>query len=455
MCEGIARAGNGVCLMAATPESIVGKCSKLLRAGKTFLLKNISIDWGIPSDLQGSDHAAPRVVQFTSLDQTMWQTPSHIGALYPGTRLIIFALIKSDRFTPPNEIYLRAQRDGTGDELKFSVPVEIVKFEEENSPSLLVHTLAARRLITELEDESRSQMMPDSERAASIIKLGERYQLASRYTSFVAVEAQETDSSQTPLPPGMVRPRPHGSHSPHQSSRNNKIHWQRKLDSYLQRAFGYVGGFVSAFIDTWVGPPPENLHSHTVPGGDLPSRPGSPVDYDVDEDDGEGDETDSTFTTLSSILGHSDSEWSEAESRAASPIADQNNARSQSPAFARAQTAPAPTQGGDQSVPLPPVDDNVVNLVRLQSFDGSFSPDDSFKGIVGINAMQEGQSLGLDPDLWATILAIAYFQKHLSNQPELRDSLAEKAREFALARLPSGTDFASLVKRAELVLQYS
>lgn len=48
MCEGIARAGNGVCLMAITSESIVAKCSKLVRASRTYILKNITVDWCVP-----------------------------------------------------------------------------------------------------------------------------------------------------------------------------------------------------------------------------------------------------------------------------------------------------------------------------------------------------------------------------------------------------------------------
>ncbi|KAJ3552371.1 hypothetical protein NM688_g4182 [Phlebia brevispora] len=188
MCEGIARAGNGVCLMTTTAEGIIGKCSKLVRAGRTFLLKNVTIDWGIQLDRDASPS-----VRFTAMDQVVRQAPSHIESIYAGVRLIVFAIIKSDKFVAPREISLHAQRDGGGDTLGFKIPVEQVKFSEDNVRNRLVHTLAARRLIMELDDPALRQSLPEKERVQSIVRLGEQYQLASRYTSFIAVDGVETE----------------------------------------------------------------------------------------------------------------------------------------------------------------------------------------------------------------------------------------------------------------------
>lgn len=47
MCEGIARAGNGACMMATEQESsITGKIARLLKAARTPELLNIKVDWG-------------------------------------------------------------------------------------------------------------------------------------------------------------------------------------------------------------------------------------------------------------------------------------------------------------------------------------------------------------------------------------------------------------------------
>lgn len=49
MCEGIARAGNGVCLLASSTETMVGKCARLLRAGRNGILEDVTLDWGFGS----------------------------------------------------------------------------------------------------------------------------------------------------------------------------------------------------------------------------------------------------------------------------------------------------------------------------------------------------------------------------------------------------------------------
>lgn len=45
MCEGIARAGNGVCLFASSIETMIGKCARLLRAGRKGVLEDVTLDW--------------------------------------------------------------------------------------------------------------------------------------------------------------------------------------------------------------------------------------------------------------------------------------------------------------------------------------------------------------------------------------------------------------------------
>ncbi|EKM57240.1 uncharacterized protein PHACADRAFT_254902 [Phanerochaete carnosa HHB-10118-sp] len=172
VCEGIARAGNGVCLMATTSESIVGKCSKLVRASRTYILKNVFVDWGVGTDLNRL-----RAVR---------QAPAPVSAIYPGNRFIVFALVEDEKFTLPREVVIRAQRDGQGEVLQFRIPVQIVEFPPDHPHPQLIPTLAARRIIMDLDDKSRTQCPPDIK--TTVIKLGTEYQLASKFTSFVAVD---------------------------------------------------------------------------------------------------------------------------------------------------------------------------------------------------------------------------------------------------------------------------
>ncbi|KAF7373262.1 hypothetical protein MSAN_00535100 [Mycena sanguinolenta] len=50
MCEGMARVGNGVCMMVGEEEtSFTGKIARMLKAAKTPPISDISVDWGCPA----------------------------------------------------------------------------------------------------------------------------------------------------------------------------------------------------------------------------------------------------------------------------------------------------------------------------------------------------------------------------------------------------------------------
>lgn len=129
MCEGISRAGNGICLMATMAETIISKCSRLVRASRTYVLKNVSVGWGVRTDLAEAYRTGN-----TELAGVR-QAPADISSLYPGNRFIVFALIENEAFTPPKEVVIHAQRDGYGEVLQFSVPVQVVDFPPRAPPS--------------------------------------------------------------------------------------------------------------------------------------------------------------------------------------------------------------------------------------------------------------------------------------------------------------------------------
>ncbi|GJE93149.1 von Willebrand domain-containing protein [Phanerochaete sordida] len=180
MCEGIARAGNGISLFATSAESIIGKCSKLVRASRACILKNVSIDWGVRNDLAEAYRTGN-----TSL-KGVRQAPADVAAIYPGSRFVVFALVEDEDFKPPREVVIRAQRDGQGEVFTFSVPVQVVAAPADARPPL-IPTLAVHRTIMDLEDAARGSHCPQNIKA-TIVRLGREHQLASKYTSFVAVD---------------------------------------------------------------------------------------------------------------------------------------------------------------------------------------------------------------------------------------------------------------------------
>lgn len=76
------------------------------------------------------------------------------------------------------------------------------------------------------------------------------------------------------------------------------------------------------------------------------------------------------------------------------------------------------------------IDSDVLNLIRLQSFDGSFAPTPGLEQIVGLRALAHATICEVERTVWATVLAIAYLRKYLTAQPELLESLVEKALDF-------------------------
>ena len=76
-------------------------------------------------------------------------------------------------------------------------------------------------------------------------------------------------------------------------------------------------------------------------------------------------------------------------------------------------------------------EDRVVQLIRFQSFDGSFPPTTRLLSLLGSNvSFEEARTLRVPKGVWATVLAIAYLKQHMKDQPELLESLVEKATEF-------------------------
>jgi hypothetical protein len=193
--EGIARAGNGKSLFTVENDSMVDKCAALLRA--VFpCVKDVTIDWGTPGSIQSpadapfSVHLSDSVSVHFKPPPSVRQSPNWISDIYPGVRFTVFAL--TTHRTIPKQIILRGKRSDRDEHITFVVQVSSVKIFGEKHLTPL-HTLSARRLIDDLiEDrttlpETINHANAEDVRRAAVVHLGEQYQLASRYTSFVAV----------------------------------------------------------------------------------------------------------------------------------------------------------------------------------------------------------------------------------------------------------------------------
>lgn len=192
--------------------------------------------------------------------------------------------------------------------------------------------------------------------------------------------------------------------------------WKTR-SSLLRTAVNFTMSFGAAFVQTWLAPSTDTKPAARL-SGTSQNEDDSEMDQESTDADGEGEDADNvsdhTFSTLSS-LNSSDSSTSSSEdasvSRPPSP-----NAHARSPFL----TIHLPDDNPDTSevltvcppTPVPaPFDPSVLELIRLQSFDGSFPSGPDFQRIVGAAAVDHGCRRSYDESLWAAALAVAYMQK--------------------------------------------
>ena len=388
MCEGIARAGNGLCLMSTTAESIIGKCSKLVRASRTYILKNISVDWGVHPNVADSGVTEPNVPL---------QAPAAMTAMYPGSRSVVFALFEDEMIEPPKEVVIRAQRDGHGEVLQLSVPVQTIDFAPTNRVRPLIQTLAARKAIMDLEDRARAETTAETTKPL-IVRLSVRYQVMSKHTSFIAVDKQ----TQVTVGEGLVSE--HGDTPEQYPSMKLKRKRGRPPKPSTSPATNSPGN-KSSFVGTLAGTS-NSPTSWSAPQGDGPRkrRPGC-------RRAGAALLPDSSSSTPPEDIGEEDK-----------PLL-----------LIRLQSY-------DGSFPLT---DHLVSLLSSSSSSSSTS-------LTTLPTLPTP----LPSKVWATALAVSWLKTHLAplaDRRELLDSLVEKAIEYIRFEVPD-VDIDVLFARAEEAL---
>ncbi|KAJ7482205.1 von Willebrand factor type A domain-containing protein, partial [Mycena galericulata] len=255
MCEGIARVGNGTCILVSEKElNFTGKIARLLKAARTPVISNISVDWGRPDapaaeapaseeDFEMVDevHGAQKKTTLNIFDETVdpthvdetaapppapvvlpsfpavQQSPFKIRNLFPGTRLNVYAILQGQ--SVPKTVILRGS---TAEGAQIELPVAVTLSHLQNDPGAppAIHALAARKIIQDLEDGQHvlvaSLANPDDADLlartvkASIVRLGKTYSISSAHTSFVAVDELES----APLAPALPEDMPEEAYTP-------------------------------------------------------------------------------------------------------------------------------------------------------------------------------------------------------------------------------------------------
>ncbi|KAJ7028770.1 vault protein inter-alpha-trypsin domain-containing protein [Mycena alexandri] len=210
MCEGIARVGNGTCMLVGEEEtSFTGKIARLLKAARAPMLTNIAVvekeegaEKADVAEIKPPLNVFDETVDPTQLDATeppppapvvlpppptVQQSPFKIRNLFPGTRVNVYAILQG-RSTIPQTVTLRGL---SPDGAQITLPVPVTTSRLPNTPAL--HALAAHKIIQDLEDGQHNEALADPADAdadllartvrASIVRLATTYSLSSTHTS--------------------------------------------------------------------------------------------------------------------------------------------------------------------------------------------------------------------------------------------------------------------------------
>lgn len=520
LCEGIARVGNGAAQFVVDGESLTGKMARLLKASRSPQLLNIrlelpeskevpkgekeKVDDGfelledeekedvkkdeappaaslgslslfdesedpLATDKEPKPFAPPTLVDLPP-PPPVQQAPHTIQNLFPGTRFHGY-LILTPADLLPKSIFLRAML-ASGQKLELEIPVTTSALAT-NSP---IHTLAARKLIQDLEDGRHGLKDEGGEDQlarvvkASIVRLGKIYSLASKHTSFVAVDESEVDAKRKqtarkiapPPPPPMATPffapaRGFGA-PPGGAPKMRMMSAAAPMIGGGSRGGGMFGGvgrmFGSSAPDTGIramsttggpspaprgGAPQMTMFGSAAPYSAIPPPPPAPAADAIPP------------SALASIARGYEMPGATSSYGAPPPNA--------SPSVHFRQTLSDDADNSNLST-----SDRIDRLARLQGFDGSFDP-----SAVPLCTLSEPLALGTilnhlaririaplarfsaldDPTrdkVLATAVVLAFWKKSLEKQREEWEGMADKGQEFGAEKI-GADEFEQLMGR--------
>ncbi|GAA5929867.1 hypothetical protein JCM10213_002807 [Rhodosporidiobolus nylandii] len=490
MCEGIARHGNGLAQFCVDGESFTGKTTRLLKAARTPPILNARLDFGVKeqeevedfevveAEAEGEGNSEQKVkaekvgegvASLSLFDETVdplaegptaplpplepvqlpppsavQQAPYVLRSVYPGTRLHTYAILSPSSLLPPT-VFLCGELV-SGQKLELAIPVVSSRLRPSASSPFVpppIHTLAARKLIQELEDGSRdlSASIPDGDlRArtvkAQVVRLGKTYSLASSHTSFVAVDESEVDKPRRRIPAAPPAPTPQPVFRSGGGTRRMRT-WAASSNTesstlaptatlYAAPApAGLYSGNAACKASAGVAAPPVPSSGGLL--GDSPivdgAVPGSSNGGGGSFGSGAVEESVVSLAAFAPPPPH------KARSTAAAPMTSSQSAA----------VPPHPTPPSIDPAALVP-SDRLDAIARLQSFDGSFSPSVLLFCGVALPACEliaklpvELQSAEKVEEVVATLVVLAYWQREMKQLEDEWCGMAEKARAFVAA----------------------
>ena len=344
------------------------------------------------------------------------QTPQNIPPLYPFSRTSVYVLISPEVAQGTiQSILLKGSSAERPFELK--IPVEVLSKSGET-----IHQLAAKKAVVELEEgrgwlvhakDEKGVLIKESHSASfqsmvecEAVRLGIQYQIAGKFTSFVATETDpENPQNTVSRKAGIIEETdisPHASYAP-----------QTLLP--LPRR-GVTSGAQSSALQSTVqaygrsSHPKSPLLSH-VPGGAPPVR-GRASDEGASNVMSKTPERGELFSFGSTMShGHQSSPMAARKLKVSSLSVGQAHR----------------TRLGDEAITKAEETDPLRNLIALQTFDGYWNLDTPLLEIVGVSVQHKAPQ-GVDSRVWAAVLAITFLEKKMASDKESWEMVVEKAR---------------------------
>ncbi|KAF8550227.1 VIT-domain-containing protein [Imleria badia] len=471
VCSRLARQGNGEYLFALSAEDISGKCARLLNTGRSKNIERIEIHWGYDASSPRAGFSSPTKLNLPAgipalaPPPPVQQAPHSLTNIFSGIRFTVFA-ITSFR-TVPTSVTLKTKLEGVSEPQESTVQVMKVKpFRDTNEQSIvpIVHSLAARQLIMELDEGFGPLPAPapgdallvseDDLRRAGIVRLGLTYQLVSKHTSFVAI--QKGDERRRNMGRGsgsMAWARSRIRKPNPDTQQDSTAEAPTFLDDLVSGVSSIIASVFGLFSGPVASPRMANTtrsrphHRATLPGtfdgsdsgmsessrGRGPRRDPNPPRRRSASSHTSTD----TFSTLSSLGGSSCSScWT--TSRPPSPLPRFRDPIERAPSPEFLQDTGAPGHARPVSHPsFPdrrvPISQEVYDLFQQMDVDGSFTVSPLLTRVVGDAVLGKADELRVDKKVWATVVVVAYMKIHLQGEPDLLELVSEKAREFVEA----------------------
>jgi von Willebrand factor A domain-containing protein 5 len=459
--EGIARAGGGYSQLVMDQERLDKKVVRMLSAGLQTALNDLNVDWpGKPApgelvyklvkvdvaedfqvleipEKQSTSFFDSRVDDMESMKveappeppkskltaPTVQQIPETIPNLYNTSRHVMFFHFPSTHPTPQNLTLSGTTPDGTV--MSLDIPVtDSLALNDKSNP--ILHTLAAKTLLSELEEgriivqqmHGNDPTLPNAIKQEGI-RIGVTYNLASKWTSFVAVDEHEKDMAAS----------------------DEKSDSDSDSDSIVE----FSGDFLSAYsvnprrgsFDNGFFRLSASSQSGTMRERSAASPPPAPR---------------SSFLSLSinSVMPYSTATPADGTRTTRRECSNVAGDRGGGGSRIKAKTA-----DGRVSVALTD-EQRLHEIIMHQSSSGAFSPNialASHTGFSDFDAVSENLPLVLKEvvnkhEIWMTALVCVYLEKKMTKEKDVWELVVEKAWAF-IATSVSFENVAALRKAAE------